>query len=111
MILFGIDHFLYTDNVAGLIPGWIPGQVFWAFIAAILLIGAGMAIILNIKRRLVALLAGFMLFIWFVILHIPRAFAHPEIEKGNEITSAFEALAFSGIAFLIAQSTYKSLQE
>lgn len=40
-----------------------------------------------------------MLLLWFVILHIPRAIADPAIEKGNEITSVFQALAFSGIAF------------
>ncbi len=48
------------------------------------------------------MLLGIMLFIWFVILHIPRAIADPNIDKGNEVTSVFEALAFSGVAFLIA---------
>jgi len=43
-----------------------------------------------------------MIFLWFILLHIPRAIADPYIEKGNEITSVFESLGFSGIAFLIA---------
>jgi hypothetical protein len=43
-----------------------------------------------------------MLLIWFAILHIPRAIADPYSGKGNEITSVFQALAFSGIAFVIA---------
>jgi hypothetical protein len=43
-----------------------------------------------------------MLFLWLVLLHIPRAIAEPYVAKGNEITSVFEALAFSGIALGIA---------
>ena len=102
MIVFGIDHFLYTEFVATLVPRWIPGPVFWTYFAAVALIGSGVAIILNIKRRLIGILLGIMLFIWFVILHIPRAVVAPYVDKGNEVTSVFEALAFSGIAFVIA---------
>ena len=71
------------------------------------LIAAGLGIIVNIKRRLAAILSGAMIFIWFVILHIPRAIADPHSGKGNEWTSVFEALAFSGIAFLIASQSKK----
>jgi hypothetical protein len=107
MIAFGIDHFLYTDFVATIVPAWIAGKIFWTYFAGIALIAAGLGIILNIKRRLAAILAGAMIFIWFVILHIPRAIADPHSGKGNEWTSVFEALAFSGIAFLIASQSKK----
>jgi hypothetical protein len=43
-----------------------------------------------------------MIFLWFIMLHIPRAIADPHSGNGNEWTSVFEALAFSGIAFLMA---------
>lgn len=102
MIAFGIDHFLYTDFVATLVPSWVPGHVFWTYFAAVALIGSGVAIIFKIKLKLVGLLLGTMLFLWFIFLHIPRAFADPYADKGNEVTSVFEALAFSGIAFVIA---------
>jgi len=52
--------------------------------------------------RDVALLLGLMLFFWVFMLHIPRAIADPHSGNGNEWASVFEALAFSGIAFLIA---------
>jgi hypothetical protein len=35
-------------------------------------------------------------------VHIPRAISHPFIDRGNEVSSVFDALAFSGTAFLIA---------
>jgi hypothetical protein len=49
-----------------------------------------------------------MLFIWFLILHIPRAIDMPEIANGNELTSVFQALAFSGVALVIAITTSPS---
>lgn len=104
LIAFGIDHFLYTEFVATLVPNWIPWHIFWTYFAAVALIGSGVCIMLKIMIRQVSILSGIMLFTWFVILHIPRAVvADPNADKGNEITSVFQALAFSGIAFVIAR--------
>jgi uncharacterized membrane protein YphA (DoxX/SURF4 family) len=102
LLLFGIDHFFYPEFVATLVPAWVPDHTFWTYLAGVTLIGTGTAIILKIKRRRIALLASAMLFLWLILLHIPRAMADPYGAKGNEITSVFEALAFSGIALGIA---------
>jgi len=102
MISFGIDHFFYTEFVATLVPAWIPDHIFWTYFAAVALIGSGVAIILKIRLRPIALLLSTMLFLWLILLHIPRAIADPRVDNGNEITSVFEALAFSGIALGIA---------
>jgi uncharacterized membrane protein YphA (DoxX/SURF4 family) len=102
LIIFGYDHFLYTEFVATLVPGWIPGHTFWTYVGAVALIGSGLCILLKIQIRLVGILLGIMLLIWFAIRHIPRAIADPNSGKGNEITSVFQALAFSGIAFVVA---------
>jgi uncharacterized membrane protein len=108
MLLFGIDHFLYTEFVDTLVPDWIPGHVFWTDFAGVALIGTGASIILNIKRREVSILAAIMLILWTLILHIPRTMNHPEIaDKPNEMTSVCEALLFSGVAYLIAMETGK----
>jgi uncharacterized membrane protein YphA (DoxX/SURF4 family) len=102
VIVFGIDHFLYTGFVASLVPSWIPGAMFWTYFAGVALIAAGIGMILRIQARLASLLLGIMIFLWFIFLHIPRAIADPHSAKGNEWTSVFEALAFSGIAFILA---------
>ena len=102
IISFGIDHFLYAKDVAGYIPSWVPNHIFWAYFAGTALLGSGLAILLKIKHRLSAILLGTMIFIWFIILHIPKAISAPSTDMGGEVTSAFLALAYSGIAFLIA---------
>jgi hypothetical protein len=57
-----------------------------------------------VKRvaRLASLLVGVMIFLWVVMLHIPRAIADPYTNVGNEWASVFEALAFSGMALMLA---------
>jgi uncharacterized membrane protein YphA (DoxX/SURF4 family) len=103
LIVFGIDHFLYVAFVKTLVPEWIPGNVFWTYFAAVALIGSGLAILLRIRTRLVALLLAAMLFLWFVLLHFPRAISFPYVEdKGNEVTSVLQAFGFCGIALMIA---------
>ena len=101
-IVFGVGHFLYTGFVATLVPSWIPEALFWTYFAAVALIAAGVAMILAILPRSASLLLGIMIFLWFICLHIPRAIADPHSALGNEWTSVFEALAFSGIAFILA---------
>jgi uncharacterized membrane protein YphA (DoxX/SURF4 family) len=100
--VFGIDRFLYTDFVASLVPKWIPGALFWTYFTGVTLIAAGVGMILGIRARLASLMLGIMIFLRFLILHIPRAIADPHSLKGNQWTSVCEALAFSGIAFLLA---------
>lgn len=103
MFVFGIDHFLYYQFVETLVPRWIPWPLFWTSFAGIALIGSGISFIFKIKVKLIGILTAIMLFAWFLILHIPRAALMPsQADNGNEITSVFQAFAFSGIALLIA---------
>lgn len=108
LVIFGIDHLLYTEFVKTLVPGWIPGPVFWTYFGAVALIGSGLAIFLGFKPRLIGLLLGTMLFTWFVILHIPRALVAPVTDNGNEWTSVFQCLAFAGMALLWSCSDSKA---
>ena len=102
IVAFGICHFLYSSYIDTLVPAWIPWHRFWTYFAGVCLIGSGTAIILKIKPRPVAMLLGTMIFLWVIMLHIPRAIADPYRDEGNEIESAARALAESGTAFLLA---------
>lgn len=102
LILFGWSHFVYPDFCAALIPNWIPWHYFWMYLAGTALMLSGIAILINVQRRTAAALLGLMLFLWVLLLHLPRAIADPHSGHGNEWTSVFEALAFSGMAFIIA---------
>jgi uncharacterized membrane protein len=100
--VFGGEHFQYVSGVADLVPSWIPGHIFWTYWSGSALIAAGLGMLLRIQARLAAGLLGTIIFIWFLVLHIPRALADPHSGNGNEWSSVFESLAFSGIAFILS---------
>jgi hypothetical protein len=108
VVSFGVLHFLYGKEVAFLVPSWISYPVFWIYFAGVALIGSGLAIILRIRVALFSTLLGIMIFLWFIILHIPRVAVASVADWPGELTSAFLALAYSGIAFVIAGAEKKA---
>lgn len=102
IISFGIDHYLFAKQAADYVPSWVPFHLFWMYFTGTALLGSGVAIILKIKPALAATLLGAMILTWVIILHIPRIIVSPVAYMGSEITSALIALAYSGIAFVIA---------
>jgi uncharacterized membrane protein YphA (DoxX/SURF4 family) len=107
IITFGLLHLQHAKDVSTLVPSWVSHPIFWTYLAGIGLMGSGISIILTIKPGFIAALLGAMIFIWFVILHIPRVIAAPVTDIEGEVTSAFLALAYSGIAFVIAGANKK----
>ena len=106
MIPFGYQHFIYASFIATLIPAWIPGHLFFAYFTGAAFLAAAAAILAKIQAPLAANLLALMFFLWVVVLHAPRVAAHPH--NGDEWTSLFIALAFSGGSLLIASSMAKS---
>jgi uncharacterized membrane protein YphA (DoxX/SURF4 family) len=105
MISSGIQHFLFAQFVKTLVPAWIPpSQIFWTYFAAVALIAGGLGLMVPWTTRLAALLSGVMIFLWVILLHIPRALAAVDaVQVRNEWTAVFEALAFAGLGFVLAR--------
>jgi len=110
LISFGILHFQFAKDVSTLVPSWIPYHLFWTYLAGIGLLGSGISIILKIKTRLIAALLGTIILIWFITIHVPGVITSSFADLGDQITSAFLALAYSGIAFVIAGASKKKVQ-
>jgi uncharacterized membrane protein len=100
LILCGIEHFIYVEFVTSLVPSWIPGGVFWTYFTGVALIAGGVGIIVPPTSRLAGGMSGLMIFLWVFLVHIPRALA--DLSNANETTAVFEALAFSGVGFILA---------
>jgi uncharacterized membrane protein len=100
MIVFGIQHFMYAQFVAALVPTWIPGALFWTYFSGVALLCSGVGIIINVLPRLAAGLLGFMIFTWIVVLHIPRIFLFPE--NHSEFINVFNAFLMTGGALILS---------
>jgi uncharacterized membrane protein len=106
LILAGIQHFVWHDLVATLVPAWIPRHLFWTYFAGVALIAGGLGLMLRPTVRPAARLVGLVIFTWVLTLHIPRALA--DLHNANETTAVFEALAFSGVAFVLAATSSRT---
>ncbi len=105
LVASGVQHFLFASFVKFLVPAWIPFSDFWTYLAGIALIAGGLGIVINIQRQLAATLSGYMIFVWLIILHIPRALG---VEgNANETTAVFEALATSALLLIIARTSVR----
>jgi hypothetical protein len=107
IICFGLIHVIYAKDVADYVPSWVPARLFWAYFCGAALLASGLAIILKMRPGTAAALLGTMIFIWFMVLHVPKIIVSPAAYLGSEVTSALIALAYSGIAFVIAGATHK----
>jgi uncharacterized membrane protein len=103
LAVFGIQHFMYGGFVAGLVPLWMPGHLFWAYFVGVAFFAAAAGILYKIMARPAATLLGAMFFLFLVLLHIPRIIGNSS--DGNEWTSGFVALAMCGLAWALANAS------
>lgn len=100
LLITGLQHFIYVEFVASLIPEWFPGNaVFWTYFAGVALLCGGLGLLIPKTAALAAFLSGTMIFSWFWIVHLPRA-----VESLSDNIAVFEAFAFSGIAFILIKA-------
>lgn len=101
MVLCGIQHFVWAVGVSRLVPAWFPpGQLFWTYFAGVALIAGGLGLMVRKVAPLAAMLSGLMIFAWVFLVHIPLALA--DVRTPFATVPVFEALGFSGIAFILA---------
>ena len=107
LLVCGVQHFVYAGFVDTLVPGWMPpGPRFWTYFTGTALAAGGVGILLPKTRRWAALMSGLMIFLWVLLLHIPRALADPH--NAGETSAIFEALALSGVCLLVAGTRAKA---
>ena len=97
--MFGIQHFIYADFVATLVPAWIPPQLFWAYFVGVAFIASAISIVMNIKLSLAMILLAIMFFIFLLCVNLPLVVANPQMEA--PWTSAFVALEMGAIALML----------
>lgn len=101
-VVFGIDHFLVLKLIASLVPGWLPGHMFWAYLTGAGLIAAGVSIAIRWLDYWAGFWLGIMFLSWVLFLHAPRTLS--ALGRGNpdEWSSALIALAMCGGSWICA---------
>lgn len=71
--IFGIFHFMNAGSMAGLVPAFIPGGIFWVYLTGIAHLAACVSFIIEKKVYLAGLLLALMLLIFAFTIHLPGA--------------------------------------
>jgi len=72
MIIFGIYHFKYPQNLIGYLPSFLPPGNIWIFIPGAAFILAAIAFITNVKVRLAAYLLAILILFFVLTIHLPN---------------------------------------
>jgi uncharacterized membrane protein YphA (DoxX/SURF4 family) len=99
-IACGYAHFKFAGFIESFIPSYIPFHVFWTYFCGICLFAGGVGLLIPQTRRLAALLSGFMVLGWFLLLHIPRFIAN--INDASDRMGLCESFTLAGVFFVLA---------
>jgi|SRR5262249_48421073 len=99
---FGTEHFTLTEDIASLIPPWIPWHMFWAYFVGACFIAAALSLVTTIQARLSASLLAVNFFLFVVLMDIPGWAQDPRDRFA--LTLALRELSFSGGALALAAS-------
>jgi hypothetical protein len=110
-LVFGVEQILHPDVVPGVplerqTPAWIPGHIFWSYLAGAVFLVAGAYLLLNRKTRMAATVVGAMVLVLMVFVYVPILIASLT-DIGNGLNYFADTLAFSGAALLLADAMPK----
>jgi uncharacterized membrane protein len=100
--MIGLSHFVYHDLTASLVPGWLGFALGWTYLTGAASIAAAAGMLFAIVPRLAASLEAAMLWIFTLLVWVPRVAAHPHVQ-GNWSEILISAAIASG-AWLVADS-------
>lgn len=97
-IVFGLFHFMNASAMAGMVPGFIPGGVFWIYLTGIAFFAASISFIIEKKVRLAGQLLAILLLIFVLTIHLPAVIGGDQ----NAMTQLLKDTAMAGGALLLA---------
>jgi uncharacterized membrane protein len=100
LAVFGTEHFTATTILAGMVPGWLPGHMFWALFVGACLVAAALSIAAGKYSWLASALAGVLMLLFELLIHIPNVVGNPHTRIAWVV--ALREPAFAGGAFALA---------
>ena len=105
---FGLGHFMNGTAMTGMVPGWLPGGIFWIYLTGALLILSALAIIAHRQMKWASVLLALMLFGFVFIIHVPNLM-HAADDGAKQLAMAnILKDAAMGAAALVIASMAKS---
>jgi putative oxidoreductase len=100
---FGINHFLNASGMAGLLPSFFHGAVFWVYLSGAALLLAAISIIIGKQTKIAGLLLAAFLLIIVLLIHLPAVMNAPdEAASRFPMTNLIKDTGLAAAALIIA---------
>lgn len=100
LAVFGAEHFTASTILAGMVPNWLPGHMFWALFVGACLIAAALSIAAGKYAWLASALTGVLILLFELLIHVPNVAGSPHTRILWVV--ALREPAFAGGAFALA---------
>ena len=99
IIPIGISHMLYLQPSVDLVPPWLPGKAFWAYITGIGQIASGLGLLFGVLPRVAAWAEAVQISLYALLIWLPAILLNNK-NLGPSFAHADRRLSFT--AFLIS---------
>ena len=69
--MFGLTHFMNAAQMAGIVPSWIPGGIFWVYVTGLVHLAVCISLIINKYVFPASLILAGMLIVFILTIHAP----------------------------------------
>ncbi len=99
-LIFGIFHFMNAQAMAGMVPSFIPGGIFWIYLTGLAFIAAASSVLLNKQVKRAMQLLALMLMIFVITIHLPAT-----INNMSAASNLLKDVALAGGALLLGSQS------
>ncbi len=100
--IFGVMHFINGSQMAGYVPSFIPGGVFWVYLVGVALIAACVSIIIGKYTKLACLLLALLLIIFVLTMLVPGVLNEATMQAS--MPNLLKDSALAGGALILANN-------
>lgn len=94
LVMFGIGHLTNAEEMRGMVPDFLPADIFFVYLTGVALILAAVAIIIGKKAKLATQLLGLMLLLFALLIHLQNF--------GDNPSNFLKDLALAGSAWFMS---------
>jgi uncharacterized membrane protein len=106
LVILGLIHFMDAQQLAAMVPNYLPVRMAWSFAAGTGLIAAGVSILLGKYDKLATVLLAALLVLFALLIHVASLLEGGE-KNQFALFNLMQDLALAGGALLYAQYVAK----
>lgn len=104
-LAFGLFHFMKANQMAGMIPAYLPGGVLWIYVSGLALLLTAVSILSGKYTKLATMLAGVMLILFVLMLHVPNLSNPDAMMAQMAMSGMLKDLGLAGAAFMMSANS------